>query len=86
MGRGGLVHWPPRSPDLNPVNYCVWGHVKCLMYTSAVDTVEELQHRIEGACQQISNEPGVFERIRISMQRRAQCCVQMQGHHFEHLL
>jgi hypothetical protein len=66
MSRGGPVPWPPRSPDLNPVDYCVWGHVKSLVYTSAVDAVEELQHRIEGACQQISNEPGVFERIRNS--------------------
>jgi hypothetical protein len=56
-----------------------------LVYTSAVDTVEELQHRIKSACQQISNEPGVFERIRNSMWRRVQCCVQMQGQHFEHL-
>jgi hypothetical protein len=59
MGRGGPVPWPPRSPDLNPLDYCVWGHVKSLVYTSAVDTVEELQHRIEGAGQQISTEPGV---------------------------
>jgi hypothetical protein len=86
MGRGGPVTWPPRSSDLNPVDYCVWGHVKSLVYTSAVDTVEELQHRIESACQQIRNEPGVFEKIRNSMHRRVQCCVQMQGQHFEHLL
>jgi hypothetical protein len=86
MGRGGPVPWPPRSPDLNPMDYCVWGHVKSLVYTSAVDTVEELEDRIEGACQQIRNEPGVFERIRNSMRRRVQCCVQMQGQHFEHLL
>jgi hypothetical protein len=58
MGGGGPVPWPPRSPDLTPVDYCVWGHVKSLVYTSAVD-----KHRIEGLCQQISNEPGVFEKI-----------------------
>jgi hypothetical protein len=85
MGRGGPVPWPLRSPDLNPVDYCVWGHVKSLVYTSSVDTVEELQHWIEGAFQQISNEPGVCERIRNSMRRRVQSCVQMQGQHFEQL-
>jgi hypothetical protein len=56
------------------------------VYTSAIDTVEELQHCIEGACQQIRNDPGVFERIQNSMQRRVKCCVQMQGQHFERLL
>jgi hypothetical protein len=82
MGRGGPVPWPPRSPDLNPVDYCVWGHVKSLVYTPLPLTQ---LHLIEGACQQISTEPGVFERIRNSMWRRVQCCVQMQGQHFEHL-
>jgi hypothetical protein len=61
MGRGRPVPWPSRSHDLNPVDYCVWGHVKSLVYISAIDTVEELHHRIEGACQKIRNEPGVFE-------------------------
>jgi len=22
--------WPPNSPDLNPVNYNVWGHLWCV--------------------------------------------------------
>jgi hypothetical protein len=85
MGGGGPVPWPPRSSDLNPVDYYVRSHVRSLVYTSAVDTVEELQHRIEGSYQKISNEPGVFEIIRNSMRRRVQWCVQMQGQHFEHL-
>jgi hypothetical protein len=46
MGRGGPVPWPPRSPVL-PLDYCVWGHVKSLVYTSVVDIVEKLQRRIE---------------------------------------
>jgi hypothetical protein len=75
MGRGGSVPWPLRSPDLNPVGYCVWDHVKSLVYTSAVDTVEELQHRIEVACQHISNEPGVFDRIRNSMRTDARTAI-----------
>jgi hypothetical protein len=50
MGRGGPVPWPRRSPDLNPVDYCVWGHVESLVFTSAVDTVGELQNQIEGNC------------------------------------
>jgi hypothetical protein len=23
MGQGGSLPWPPRSPDLNPVDYCL---------------------------------------------------------------
>ena len=28
IGRGGIKNWPPRSPDLNPLDYHVWGHMK----------------------------------------------------------
>ena len=28
IGRGGPVAWPPRSPDLTPPDYFLWGFVK----------------------------------------------------------
>ena len=28
IGRGGLHNWPARSPDLSPLDYCVWGWMK----------------------------------------------------------
>ena len=31
LGRGGPVAWPPRSPDLTPVDYYLWGHMKTLV-------------------------------------------------------
>ena len=24
IGRGGHVQWPPRSPDITPLNFCLW--------------------------------------------------------------
>ena len=27
-GRGGTTIWPPRSPDLTPLDVSVWGYVK----------------------------------------------------------
>ena len=32
LGRGGPVAWPPRSPDLTPLDYYLWGHMKTLVY------------------------------------------------------
>ena len=26
ISRGGPVPWPPRSPDLNPLNICIWSY------------------------------------------------------------
>jgi hypothetical protein len=48
IGRGGPRHWPPRSPDLNPLDFFLWGHVKNCVYSQPVNT-EELRTRIEEA-------------------------------------
>jgi len=33
IGRGGAQNWPPRSADLNPLDYDVWGYMKAMVYT-----------------------------------------------------
>jgi len=38
--------WPPNSPDLNPVDYTVWGVLQERGYREKIRTVEELQQRI----------------------------------------
>ena len=30
VGRNGPVAWPPRRPDLNPCDFCLWGWMKQL--------------------------------------------------------
>ena len=47
IGRGRLVPWPPRSEDLYPLDFCVWGYAKGLVYNTADTAIsEELQYRI----------------------------------------
>jgi hypothetical protein len=65
-GRGGPTAWPPRSPDLNPLNVYLWGHLKTLVYAAPVDN-EEAFHRTVGACQTIRSYPGIFEWMQRSM-------------------
>ena len=78
---------PPRSPDLNPLDFCVWGYAKGLVYNTADSaTPEELQYLIVHAFQQMKNDPGLLERIRGSFRRRLDCCIQVEGQHFEHVL
>jgi hypothetical protein len=33
-GRGGPIAWPPGSPDLNRLDFYLWGHLKSLVYSS----------------------------------------------------
>jgi len=38
LGRDGPVTWPPRSPDLTPLDYYLWGHMKTLVYETKVQS------------------------------------------------
>lgn len=86
IGRGAPVAWPARSPDLNPLDFFLWGHLKTLVYDSPVDTIEELRIRIINGIQRIRQTPGIFERVRQSMRRRLDACILNEGKHFENLL
>ncbi|KAJ4427786.1 hypothetical protein ANN_25439 [Periplaneta americana] len=86
IGRGGPIAWPPRSPDLNPLDFYLWGHLKSLVYSSPVPDLESLRNRIVACSEDIRNTPGVWDRVRRSMRHRCEVCIQAGGGHFEHLL
>ena len=60
FGRGGPHLRPARSPDLNPLDFFLWSHLKSLVYTTAVENVEDLRNRIMQGCDTIRNTPGIF--------------------------
>jgi len=55
IGRGGAQNWPSRSPDLNPLDYHLWGYMKAMVYAHMLNTREELLRRILSAARSISN-------------------------------
>ena len=57
IGRGGVIGWPPRSPDLSPLDFFYWGNLKSKIYLSTgVNNLEDLRQRIIRASQDISEE------------------------------
>ena len=86
IGRGGPIPWPARSPDLNPLDFYLWGRLKSLVYSSAVPNSEVLQQRIELGCEIIRGELNGLCNVQRSLKRRARVCLQVQGQHFEHAL
>jgi hypothetical protein len=72
IGRGGPTAWPPSSPDLNPLNVYLWGHLKTLVYAAPVDN---------DACQTIRNYPGILVQMPRSMMRRFEACIESHGGH-----
>ena len=86
LGRGGPVAWPPRSPDLTPLDYYLWGHMKTLVYETKVDSREALRDRIFAAAEHIRNHPDNIASATQSLLMRAENCIAIGGGHFEQLL
>ncbi|GFV39451.1 putative transposable element [Trichonephila clavipes] len=46
ISRFGPVNWPPRSCDLTPLDYYLWGYVKSLVYADKPQTLDHLEDNI----------------------------------------
>lgn len=84
IGRGGPVSWPPRSPDITPLDYFLWGHVKGKVYQEPPTTRDDMKRRIREAFASIT--PQIMASVRESFCHRIQICIEQHGRHFEHLL
>ncbi|QQP51831.1 Transposable element Tc3 transposase, partial [Caligus rogercresseyi] len=56
ISRNGPVSWPPRSCDLTPLDYFLWGYVKSLVYVDKPNTIEALQDNITRVIRRIQPE------------------------------
>ncbi|XP_050511562.1 uncharacterized protein LOC126887788 isoform X2 [Diabrotica virgifera virgifera] len=53
IGRRGPIEWPPRSPDLPPPDFFLWGYLKSVVnikYKTQPASLEELRERITQGC------------------------------------
>lgn len=82
IGRGGPIPWPARSPDLTPCDFYLWGHMKELVYSTPVNTVEELTERIIAAAQQI-RETLTPRVTKTEVRKRLRACLRNRGLQFE---
>lgn len=46
IGRDGPTVWPPRSPDITPLDFFLWGYVKDEVYRTRVPDIQTLRQRI----------------------------------------
>ena len=53
-------HWSPNSPDLNPLDYCVWNEIAQIIKWNAVTSKKTLIVALKPAVKKISNDV-VFE-------------------------
>lgn len=84
IGRRGSIEWPPRSPDLTPLDFFLWGHLKSVVYKTPVADIQDLKDRIIRECRAITRE--TFQKVRQEFENRLYYCMNKNGTHFEHLI
>ncbi|GFX43122.1 hypothetical protein TNCV_2711661 [Trichonephila clavipes] len=61
ISRFGPVNWPPRSCDLTPLDYFLWGYVKSLVYADKPQTLDHLEDNIRRVIADI--RPQMLEKV-----------------------
>ena len=74
------IEWPPRSEDLTPCDFFLWGHLKSKVYFSPPENTDDLKERIV-------NEKGKQDLVKRVVARSTckyvQVCVERNGGHVE---
>ncbi|XP_063384877.1 uncharacterized protein LOC134670986 [Cydia fagiglandana] len=76
IGRGGPVAWPPRSPDLTPMDFFLWSQVKRLVFTEEAQTRDELRQKIIRAFETVKRDRDTLRKLKDNLVRRAHICIQ----------
>jgi len=76
--------WPPNSPDLNPVDYRIWGIMQENVYRTKVQDVDDLRERIVKAWEELDQR--IIDCAVGEWRKRLHVCVRVAGGQFEYKL
>lgn len=76
--------WPARSPDLTPPDFFLWGAAKQTVYRNRPHTIDELKAAITAYISEITVLQ--LRKVFANKMKRVQCCIDVNGGHFEHIL
>jgi hypothetical protein len=82
----GRDQWPPNSPDLNPLDYCIWGVMldRYEKYAPKPTNVNELKVALQQIWDSLTLQ--TVQKAVVTFRKRLQACIRCDGGHFEHLL
>lgn len=84
IGRGGTTPWPPRSPDLSPLDFFLWGYVKNEVFKTEPANLEDMKQRVRSSIDNIPRQ--MILSTMNSMKERLRLCIAMDGKQFEHIM
>ena len=84
ISRNGPVNWPPRSCDLTPLDYFLWGYVKSKVYTDKPQSIDALEANITRVINGIPAD--MLERVLQNWTRRMDQVRVSYGQHLKEIL
>ena len=73
--------WPPRSPDLNPLDFFLWGYMKEEIHRAQPGSTEEVKQLIREFLLSISED--LLQRVTKQFISRVRKCIEANGGVFE---
>lgn len=84
ISRRGDIPWPPRSPDLTPLDFFLWGYLKSRVYANKPTTIAQLKNNI---CEEMSAIPRTMcQRVFTNLRSRFEECVRLDGAHLSDVI
>ncbi|QQP36291.1 Transposable element Tc3 transposase [Caligus rogercresseyi] len=84
ISRNGPVSWPPRSCNLTPLDYFLWGYVKSLVYVDKPNKIEALQDNITRVIRRI--QPEMLEQMTQNWTFRMDHLKRSRGQHLNEVI
>lgn len=84
ISRRGDVNWPPRSCDLTPLDYFLWGFLKSQVYANKPQSTDALKVNITQAISQI--QPDLCGRVIENWTTRVRATIRSRGGHLNDVI
>jgi len=84
IGRRGPIEWAPRSPDLTPLDFFLWGYTKQLVYCEPIKDLEQLRQKITETVKSINKD--LIKKVFLNISKRLDKVIETGGCHIEQLL
>ncbi|GFV96265.1 transposable element Tc3 transposase [Trichonephila clavipes] len=84
ISRFGPENWPPRSCDLTPLDYFLWGYVKSLVYADKPQTLDHLKDNIRRVIADIG--PQMLEQVIENWTSRLDYILASRGSHMPEII
>lgn len=80
----GDLEWPPRSPDLTPCDFFLWGYLKSRVFNNRPRTLDDLKDNIR---EEVANIPvDMLERVMRNTRNRFVQCIDNGGRHLADMM